>query len=386
MGSPSISLRGICWDHPRCTHPMAAAAAVWQSARPDVEVVWDVRALSAFNDQPLETISGQYDLLIFDHPMVGAAARTRCLAPLDELLPGEALAAAAAGTVGRSHQSYAYAGHQWGLALDAACQVSVVRDDLLVRHGVPMPSTWDDVLRLAGERPGLVAMPLDPADAICCLLTMSASLGTPLQALDGGFSGEAVELLYELARVVDPSSYDLNPPALLDRMRAGDEIGYVPLSFGYTTYSRPTLEGGAWLRFADIPVAVPGGEPHGSILGGAGIAVSASSVHRAEAAEFACWVASPAAQRYVGLAHDGQPAASATWSDPAADAVVGGFFSGTRATMDAAWTRPRDPWWRAFQEAAGRQLAAGLQEGRRPGEILRGLDHLLDQHRPAGRT
>ena len=86
MPDQRVRLRGICWDHARCVKPMAAAAAVWRSVR-GVEVAWDARPLSAFNDQPVEELAADYDLIVFDHPMVGAAARAGCLAPLDDLLP-----------------------------------------------------------------------------------------------------------------------------------------------------------------------------------------------------------------------------------------------------------------------------------------------------------
>jgi multiple sugar transport system substrate-binding protein len=406
-----VRLRGICWDHARCVKPMAAAAAVWRSVR-GVEVAWDARPLSAFNDQPVEELAADYDLIVFDHPMVGAAARAGCLAPLDDLLPDDVLDAHAADTVGGSHASYQYAGHQWGLAVDAACQVAAFRPDLLAAHEVEVPATWDDVVALARALPGKVVLPLYPADAFCSLLTISASLGTPLDAEASGFHRDAVALLATLAQVVDRSSFSLNPPALLDRMTSDDAIVYVPLLFGYTNYSRPSTSGRP-VRFTNIPTAgiptafSPGGcardltttgargadasavgtgeatGPRGSTLGGAGIGVSATSAHRVEAAAFASWVSGTTAQRYVVLPNEGQPASAATWSDPEADALVGGFFRDTRATMDAVWTRPRTPWWRAFQEEASGLLAEELSAGSAPAEIVRVLDRLLDDHRRA---
>lgn len=84
-----------------------------------------------------------------------------------------------ADVVGASHSSYTYAGHQWGLATDAACQVAAVRVDLL--EAGP-PATWDEVLELARAQPGRVALPLAPGHAISSFLTLCANAGEPAAA------------------------------------------------------------------------------------------------------------------------------------------------------------------------------------------------------------
>src|SRR4051794_34324199 len=116
-------LRGVCWDHPRGTTPMAAAAGEGARRRPGGGIRGDARPLAAFNDQPIAVAAAGYDLIFVDHPMMGEAASTGCLAPLDELIaPGE-LTALAADSIGGCHHAYAYGGRQWALAVDAACQV-----------------------------------------------------------------------------------------------------------------------------------------------------------------------------------------------------------------------------------------------------------------------
>ena len=52
------------------------------------------------------------------------AAATGCLSPLDELIEAPFLADQAANSVGPSHRSYSYGGHQWALATDAAGHMS----------------------------------------------------------------------------------------------------------------------------------------------------------------------------------------------------------------------------------------------------------------------
>ena len=105
---------------------MEACARGWSLRHSDVAISWEARPLADFGDQPLEEVASRYDLLLIDHPFCGAAEVAGVLRPLDELLTPEELVALAADAVGPSHDSYAFNGHQWALAIDAACQVSAV--------------------------------------------------------------------------------------------------------------------------------------------------------------------------------------------------------------------------------------------------------------------
>jgi multiple sugar transport system substrate-binding protein len=255
-------LRGLCWDHPRCTAPMTAAARVWSAQRAAIR--WDSRPLAAFNDQPIaETVAG-YDLVFVDHPAIAEAAGAGCLLPLDELVEPGTLRSLAADAIAGSHDSYTYAGHQWAVAVDAACQVAAVDP---ARYTDQPPRTWQEVLRLATKVPGLVGLPLYPSDAIISLISITG--GAP----DELIGQTAVEVLVELAAQVDPRCFDLNPPGLLDVMASAETAGpaYVPLLFGYTDYQRPTRRHP--IRFSDAPTM--DGQPGGTVLGGAGLAVPA---------------------------------------------------------------------------------------------------------------
>ena len=164
-----IELRGISWDHPRGHDPMVTTAVSYAAAHPDVRVIWDTRSLKDFRDFPIERLTDTYDLLVIDHPFVGFAAATGCLSPLDELIEAPFLADQAANSVGPSHRSYSYSGHQWALATDAAGHVSAYRPDLVERLDIEVPRSWDQVLPLAEERRraevARVAIPLVPTDA-----------------------------------------------------------------------------------------------------------------------------------------------------------------------------------------------------------------------------
>ena len=137
-----ITLRGITWDHPRGLAPMQATAAAWEREH-GVRVEWTARSLHAIGAQPIEELAAHYDLLVVDHPFAGVAARTGLVLALDQHLPPAFLKEQAAQSVGLSHPSYHYEGHQWALAIDAAAQVSSYRPELLERLGAAVPRTWD---------------------------------------------------------------------------------------------------------------------------------------------------------------------------------------------------------------------------------------------------
>jgi multiple sugar transport system substrate-binding protein len=156
-------LKGMTWDHSRGFDPMVATAAEYARSHPDVQIVWERRSLQAFADVPLEQLASQYDLLVIDHPHVGEASRQGCLLALESTGRQRELATLALQSLGGSHQSYAFEGHQWALAIDAATQVACYRPDLL-----PMPpSTWDQVIQLA--KSGKVLWPIKPVDALMSL-------------------------------------------------------------------------------------------------------------------------------------------------------------------------------------------------------------------------
>lgn len=332
-------------------NPMRACGAEWER-RTGVAVEWGVRSLEAFGDQPLEQAAAGYDLVVIDHPFCGRADQSGCLTPLDELLDAAVLAELAAGSMGPSHASYDYAGHQWGLATDGACQVAAVRDDLIGPDAVPR--TWSEGLELARRRPQEVALPLSPPHAISSWLSIAAALaGAPFT--DAAADAEATEMLAELARLGPSQAFGWEPPDALGVMTSTDAIAYMPLTYGYSTYG---VDAARPCRFVDVPVV--DGVPRGAVLGGAGLAVSAASTQQPAAAAFAAWASGAEAQCDLVARTGGQPGHRAAWDDPELDALSGGFYSGTRASLEHAWMRPRDLWWPDFQLEAGALLTAEL--------------------------
>lgn len=353
-----IELRGITWDHPRGFQPLAATADLY-AEQFGVKVHWDKRSLKDFGDYPINVLVEQYDLIIIDHPHVGVAYKTRCLLPLDSCITPNTLAQLARESAGPSHASYFYHGHQWGLAIDAAMQVSVYRPDLMDEA---FPDTWDDVIALGERLHGknrYIALPLVPTDAICSFLSLCASLGDP-PGKDARLVGEAtglkvLEILVALAQVAHPDSLKWNPIYMLNHMTRQDDVVYCPLSFGYTNYARigyaPKL-----IRFHDIPGI------SGALLGGTGFAVSAQCKYPAEACAYGAWLCSGDIQRTFYVEQGGQPGNRTAWTDDTANTLTNDFFRDTLATLDQSYVRPRHNRYPVFQEKAGDIIHAMLRD------------------------
>jgi multiple sugar transport system substrate-binding protein len=370
------AFRGLTWDHPRGRDALEAAAGEFSRTGSDA-LHWDVQPLEGFESSPIEQLAASYDLIVLDHPHLGDALATDCLRPLDELFQADELAAWATGAVGPSAESYSLGGRSWALPLDAATQVAARRADL-VPHA---PVDWDSALRLAGG--GLVAPSLAGPHAFLSLCSIAVSLGAEPGAdasnasgafLPDGIATAALEILAALAASAPAGTAELNPIGLLDRMSSVDDLGYVPLVFGYVTYSSPALE--RRVTFGAPPAAAR----IGSTIGGTGIAVSRRCEPTPALLDHLRRLLSPEAQAGFLPEHSGQPSARSAWLDPLVDTAAGGFYGGTLATIEDSWVRPRFPGYVPFQSEASAIVRAGVLGGTGAAETLRRLN---EAHRRA---
>lgn len=375
-----IELRGIGWGHARAMAPLLATAEVWADLHPDVRIAWERRSLWSFGEQPLDELAANYDLLVIDHPMVGYAATRGLLAPVDLHVERVWLEEQARLAVGASHRSYEAEGRQWAAATDAACQVAASRPDLLRRAELERPASWREAVELA-RATRRVALPLSPIDAYSSFLTLCANQGEPPlrpdedRAVSRELGLHVLGQLRELAALVPPACFDLNPIGVLNAMSTGDDLIYCPHTFGYTNYAR---EGYAprRLAFHDLPPA-GGLGCAGSTLGGAGLAVSASCVSTDAAFAYLRFVAEPECQRTTYVLAGGQPGNAAAWDDELADAVTGGFFRETRRTIESAFVRPTHAGMESFQTPAARALQACVRGDLEPRSALDRIDALF---------
>ena len=365
-------MKGMTWDHPRGFDPLRAATKRWQ-ATGGQPIAWDRRSLQDFEAMPLDDLAEQYDLMVIDHPHVGAVAEKGVLHPFGPA-DDPRLQAIERGSVGASYASYRWDNRQWALPIDAAAQVMAWSPTQMARP----PADWATIMTLARE--GRVGLPLRAPHALMSLMTLSGLCGITLDARGAAlFSGEAVmavEMLRELWAACGSMSSRQDPIAVLEAMAADDSrIVLSPLIYGYVSYAlaghRPRR-----LGFADL-VAVVGDDPVGSVLGGTGIAVSAMSGHRDEAVRFARWLAGGDIQRNVVALSGGQPAHAMAWSDDAANALTGEFYCATRRTLDRAWVRPRHDRYIAHQNEASAWIVEAFETRQPALRVLERLNALL---------
>jgi multiple sugar transport system substrate-binding protein len=373
-----IELKGITWAHPRGLAPMQATASQFEQEHQGVRITWTARSLRDFGEESIVQLAQNYDLLVIDHPFAGMAVRSGCLIPLDEWLSSAFLAEQSQQSVGPSHQSYDYDGHQWALAIDAAAQVSAYRPDILEKHHLALPRTWEDVFALA--RTTSIALPLDPTGAICSFLTLCANHGEPpgqdLTRLVSRSTGQAaLGIMRHLAGIAHPETLDFDPPHALDRMSTTDEVAYCPLLFGYSNYARPGYAPYV-CRFTNIPAPSEGQGPRGSILGGAGLAISSRCCALPAACAYAQWVASSECQRTTYVTSGGQPGNRVAWTDPAVNAATSNFFLDTLETLDQTYLRPRYDGFISFHDSAALVLHDYLRRGGDELAILNQLELL----------
>ena len=168
---------------------------------------------------------------------------------------------------------------------------------------------------------------------------------------------QALEILHQLANYVPARNLADNPIQVAEMLSSGDRWAYAPLLFGYSNYSRRDFRAHR-LRYVDIPAGPTG--PSGSLLGGAGVAVSAYSRQLDAARAFAFWVASAEVQKGAYFDGGGQPGNSVAWEDDRLNADTLDFFRGTRATLEGAYLRPQVTRYVEFQDLVSPLVTAAL--------------------------
>ncbi len=359
-----IELKGITWGHTRGYTPMTATAQRFEELNPDVRITWSKRSLQAFADEPIDALAEKYDLLVIDHPWAGFAAKTGVIASLTDLLPEAFLKDQAENSVGHSHESYSYDGHQWALAIDAATPVASARMDLLRAAGLEMPQTWDELLSLAKQ--GKVAVPSIPQDTLMNFYMLCSTMGEDPCQQDTHIVSEEIgvkslQMLRELSVNLNRNCFDWNPIKVYEAMTLTDEFAYCPFAYGYSNYAKPNYAR-KLLKFADT-VRLEGTDRLRTTLGGTGLAISASSKHKDIAAKYAEYVGNPNMQKGFFIEFGGQPGHRAAWKAEAGNIATDNYFNDTLPTLDRAFLRPRYHGHMYFQDNSGAPIREYLMNG-----------------------
>jgi multiple sugar transport system substrate-binding protein len=362
-------LRGLTWGHRRATGPLVPLSAAFCSRHPDITVDWVVRPLSDFEHQGLAGFASIYDLIIYDHPFSGSIVESGVFEPLSSHSDTMLTLSEASRYLGGSMLSYRIGGSVFGLPIDAAAQHGIYRADLLYDAGESVPLSWSDALMLGARlapRGLKLGLAIKTPHAGLVVAALMANAGTPWSTLpDAMFSIDrsgfidAYEAVRELFAYCHAEAVEWNAIDLHEAMVARDDIAYAPCAFGYGTYGESDYR--RRLSFANFAGRVA---PYhaGSVLGGTGLAVSRFSASKPAALSFVAFAASEEGQRLIQSEH-GQPGLASLWSDETADQRFNGFFSGTRESIEAAWTRPRHREYIAFQAAFGEIVAEGVKDG-----------------------
>lgn len=347
-------LRGIAWNHSRGFVPVVATAQRFEELYPDIRITWEKRSLQAFADASMQALTKDYDLIVMDHPHTALCARDRLILPLDTLLDPSFLEDQARNSVGRSHESYAFDGHQWTLATDAAAPISSWRPDLISQYDLSLPQSWEDLIALAND--GFVTVCLFPIDCLMVVYMLCDALGQPAFSEPDTLASDesianALEKLRELADLVSEDCLSRNPIRTAEFMTTSQDRSatYSPFAYGYSNYSRP--------RYARFPLNAGGlvefnGTPLRSVLGGAGLAISASCKDPQSALKYAQFTASPSIQGGIYFESGGQPGHRSAWVDPEVNNRCNSYFKNTLETLDRSIQRPKYPGYMFFQDNA----------------------------------
>ena len=180
---------------------------------------------------------------------------------------------------------------------------------------------------------------------------------------------QALDILQQLAAAAPAHVLGLNPIGMLDHLSTNDDLGYVPLIYGYVNYSAAGRA--RTVSFAAPPAT---GGRIGSTIGGTGIAITRRTAPSGELLDHLRWLMSPATQSGFIPEHAGQPSARAAWLDPAVDTAARGFYRNTLPTIESSWVRPRFQGYVPFQSHASAVIRHGL--GSNPESALDELDDL----------
>lgn len=374
------TLRGVTFSHPRIVRPLQAAARLFESRHPDVRVVWEEHTLQAFEEVSLAVLTKRFDILAFDHPLLGSALRDDCLEDIAAQHPGlrDRLQKQ---SMGLSLDSYRVGERLYGVPFDGAVQVSAWQSTAFTEK--PAPRTLNEYVEFSSQYgTAAVGLPLLPAHAGCTFLSVAASV-SPLETDDVRFFLDPVRMTaawHFLGKIVQHSnerSFTLDPIHLLDDMAAGGDIVYSPFVFGYGIYAssdavHERLEFSDSLRVTD--------KPNRSLLGGAGIGVSRSSPHIELAAELVTFLVGDDVMTDIVTANHGQGGIRAGWKSPHDTAMEENFFASTKQAMGEGIVRPRFIGFADFLQAFGEEVVSTIRRSAPVEDFIRRTHDIFATH------
>ena len=354
-----IQLKGMTWDHSRGYDPMIATSDFFSKKHNNkIQINWEKRSLQAFADRPIDQMVDEYDLMVIDYPHVGEVSAKGLLQKFDIDGYQDELNLLKEQSVGLSHQSYNIDGHQWALAIDAATQVSCFRKDLISS----LPQSWNDLLNLSKQNK--VLWPLKPVHAISSFYSIYNNITEEFNPEDKNFINKefgikSLEMMKNISAYLISDCFVMDPINTAEILSSDDDFYYSPYTYGFSNYSRENYRANI-LTYGNV-LDLSNKGPHGTHLGGTGIAISNKSNHKDLALEYSYWIAGADCQQSLFYNSGGQPGNSLAWENQQINNECNSFFNNTRLTLNQAWIRPRHNGYMKFQDESGNIINEYLQ-------------------------
>ena len=162
-----------------------------------------------------------------------------------------------------------------------------------------------------------------------------------------------------ISQHVPSECFDMDPIKTAEILSEHDDFYYSPYTYGFSNYSRIDYRKNL-LTYGDV-IDLSGKGPHGTHLGGTGIAISNKSKNKDLALEYSYWIAGSECQQTTFYSSGGQPGNSDAWENNTINLETNNFFKNTRLTLDQAWVRPRHNGYMKFQDESGNMINEYLQ-------------------------
>ena len=155
-----------------------------------------------------------------------------------------------------------------------------------------------------------------------------------------------------------------------------NDFFYSPYTYGFSNYSRAGYRKNL-LTYGNV-IDLSNKGPHGTHLGGTGIAVSNTSKQKELALEYSYWIAGSDCQQTIFYSNGGQPGNSDAWENNIINLETNNFFKNTRLTLNQAWVRPRHNGYMEFQDKSGDLINDYLQSEIRPESVCEKLSDMYN--------
>lgn len=313
-----------------------------------------------------------FDLVLLDMLRLPQWTAAQWLEPLDTYLGAER-----DGLLARYLPAYRSAGFAGGklhaLPFLGDAQFLYYRRDLLEKHGLEPPRTWDE-LKAAAAR--ILAAENNPAlqgfeaagapieSTVCSFLVPLWGTGEDFLAggkpnLGGAAARKPFELFTELkeAKLTPVASAEIHTDRIRQQMQEGNLIFGLGWGYAWQRFQNDAASG-ARGRIGLLPPPGFSPEHRAGCLGGWQVAVSAFSRAKPEAARFARYLASPEAARFHAL-QGGLPVLTGLYQD-AEILAAQPWFAEALPAMLMARPRPASPRYSEVSEIIRTNLSAFL--------------------------